>query len=282
MNYIGGKSQISKWFIPFIPNDIETYLEVFGGMGWTYFNMDLSKYPNLKKIVYNDYNPLNYNLFKCVQNPSLLKKYLDEIPVQQYGETNTPSLYKEQFTQFQNEIYHPNLIIDAPNYEIAAKYVYVLTQVFSGSKPETASFIDLKGKYKSKYITFKNKLTNPKWIDSFLKITDIENMDFKDVIQKYDCKDTFIYCDPPYFTKETYYSNHNFTRLHHEILSNTLKNVEGKFLLSYYDFDLLSEWFPKSDYNWDKKEFNKASAAKKGNKQTKAEELIIMNYTPLH
>jgi hypothetical protein len=54
--------------------------------------------------------------------------------------------------------------------------------------------------------------------------------------------------------------------------------MEGKFSLSYYDFPLLSEWFPKDTYTWEKKEFAKAAAAKKGKAQTMGEELLIMNY----
>ena len=64
LSYIGGKSKIGKWIVPFYPTDMETYVETFGGMFWCFFNMDLSMYPNLKKVVYNDFNPLNYNLFK--------------------------------------------------------------------------------------------------------------------------------------------------------------------------------------------------------------------------
>jgi hypothetical protein len=37
-------------------------------------------------------------------------------------------------------------------------------------------------------------------------------------------------------------------------------------------------WFPKDVYKWEKKEFVKAAAAKKGKKQNIAEELLIMNY----
>ena len=44
-----------------IPEDIETYVEPFGGMFWVYFCME-DKYPNLKKVVYNDFNQLNTNL----------------------------------------------------------------------------------------------------------------------------------------------------------------------------------------------------------------------------
>jgi DNA adenine methylase len=190
----------------------------------------------------------------------------------------TPPLYKEQFIRFQAEIFNEGFSVKPGDYEVAAKYVYVLTQVFSGSKPETSSFIDLKGKYKSKYLTFRDKLSKPDWIDHFIKITEVENMDFADVIEKYDSPSTYIYLDPPYWKTENYYSNHDFDRQDHERLANTLKNIEGKFSLSYYDFPLLSEWFPKNEYRWESKEFAKAAAAKKGKKQNMGEEILIMNY----
>ena len=144
LSWIGGKSKIGKWLIEYYPNDMEIYTESFGGMMWCYFNMDLSKYPNLKKIVYNDLNPLNYNLFQCVKNPSRLLEEINKIPCQQKEEFPTPDIYKEQFIRFQAEIFEENFSVQAYDYVVAAKYVYVVTQVFSGSKPETSSFIDLK------------------------------------------------------------------------------------------------------------------------------------------
>lgn len=278
LSYIGGKSKIGKWIVPFYPQDMETYVETFGGMFWCFFNMDLTKYPNLKQVVYNDFNPLNYNLFQCVKNPTLLLDAINAIPCQQLGEENTPAIYREQFINFQSELFNSGFTINYPDYQVAAKYVYILTQVFSGSKPETSSFIDLKGKYKSKYLTFRDKLSKPEWIDHFLKITTVENMDFAQVIEKYDSPTTYIYLDPPYWKTENYYSNHDFDRNDHERLANVLHNVKGKFSLSYYDFDLLHEWFPEDQYRWEKKEFAKAAAAKKGTKQNMGEELLILNY----
>jgi DNA adenine methylase len=278
LSYIGGKSKIGKWIVPFYPEDMETYVETFGGMFWCFFNMDLSKYPNLKKVVYNDFNPLNYNLFQCVQNPTELKRAMDAISCQQLGEENTPSVYKEQFVNFQSELFGSGFTINYPDYQVAAKYAYVLTQVFSGSKPETSSFIDLKGKYKSKYLTFRDKLSKPEWVEHFLRITKIENMDFADVIEKYDSPTTYIYLDPPYWKTENYYNNHDFDRNDHERLAKVLHGIKGKFSLSYYDFELLHEWFPEDKYRWEKKEFAKAAAAKKGTKQNMGEELLILNY----
>jgi DNA adenine methylase len=278
LSYIGGKSKIGKWIVDLYPKDMETYVETFGGMFWCYFNMDLSQYPNLKRVVYNDFNPLNYNLFKCVQNPSELQRALDSIDVQQLGVSSTPDVFRTRFQEYQNEIFSSGFTITYPDYEVAAKYVYVVTQVFSGSKPETSSFIDLKGKYRSKYLSFRDKLSNPNWLENFLRITNVENMDFQQVIEKYDSPSTYIYLDPPYWKTENYYSNHDFDRNDHERLANTLRAVQSKFSLSYYDFDLLSTWYPQNQYRWEKKKFAKAASAKKGVKQNLAEELLIMNY----
>ena len=278
LSYIGGKSKIGKWITPFISKDIETYVEVYGGMFWVYFNMDLKLYPELKKIVYNDFNPLNYNLFLCVQNPTELLKHINSIDCQKLGQTNTPIIYKDQFESFQAELFNSGLTINYPDYTLASKYVYILTSVFSGSKPEKSSFIDLKGKYKSKYLTFRDKLIKPDWVDHFVKITNVENLDFADVIQKYDTPKTYFYNDPPYFSTENYYSNHDFGRSDHERFANAIKPIQGKFSISYYDFPDLSVWFPKNQYRWESKLFAKAAAAKKDQKQNMGEELLIMNY----
>jgi DNA adenine methylase len=278
VSYIGGKSKIGKWIVDFYPQDMEVYLETFGGMFWCFFNMDLTKFPNLKQVVYNDFNQLNYNLFKCVQNPSELQRALDSVPVQQLGVENTPPEHKLRFYTFQSEIFNKDFTISALDYDIAAKYVYVLTQVFSGSKPETSSFIDLKGKYRSKYLSFRDKLSKPDWVEHFLKITQVRNMDFQQVIGEFDSKNTYIYLDPPYWKTENYYSNHDFDRKDHERLANVLKSTHSKFSLSYYDFPLLHDWFPENEYRWERKQFAKAAAAKKGVKQNMGEELLILNY----
>lgn len=270
VSYIGGKSRISSFIIPYIPTDIETYVEVFGGMFWVFFKMDIDAYPNLKKIVYNDFNPLNVNLFNCVRNYEEFNNI-----IQTYESQKTELFYK-----FQKELFDPNFKVDLskPDYHTAARYVYLLSQVWSGSMVDTSKFIDLKGKYKSKFDTFKDKLNNPKWQKLFSSITNVENMDFEDVIKKYDSPTTYFYNDPPYFSKESYYSNHDFKGEDHERLANTLKSIQGKFSLSYYDFPNLSVWFSKNEYNWQFKAFSKAAGAKSGEKQSVGVELLIMNY----
>ena len=164
------------------------------------------------------------------------------------------------------------------NYDIGMKYAYIVTQVFSGLNPAKGKFIDLKGKYKSKFDAFRRRLIKPEITDKLKKIDVCENMDYFDVIEKYDSPTTYFYCDPPYWKTENYYSLHDFDRKDHEKLCNQLKNIQGKFSLSYYNFDLLGEWLPDNEYIWEKKEFTKAASARKNIKQNKGEELLIMNY----
>lgn len=279
ISYIGGKARISKWIEPFIPKDIETYVEPFSGMFWVFFRMDLNKYPNLKTVVYNDFNGLNANLFECSRDYDRMWNELSKYPCQQLGVTNTPQEYVDMFNRFQQEVFHSNIQITEDNkFEIACKYVYVLTQIFSGSKPETSNYTDYKGKYRCKVLIYMDKLKNPNFRKHFDKIKFVENLDFQDVIEKYDSDKTYFYVDPPYWKTENYYSNHDFDRNDHERLANTLKDIEGRFSLSYYDFNLLKKWFPKQEYVWEMKRFAKAAAAKKGIKQNMGEEILIMNY----
>ena len=277
ISYIGGKARIGKWIKEYIPQDIETYVEGFSGMFWVFFNMDLKKYPNLKTVVYNDYNRLNHNLMKWAKDYDVLWEGLSHYPCQQLGVVDTPPEYAEMFNQYQKEVFNPELVINDENsLEIACKYVYVLGQVFSGSKPETASYMDYKGKYRCKVLVFMDKLKNPKYREHFDKITFVENKDFQEVVAKYDSPTTYFYMDPPYWKTENYYSNHDFDVNDHTRLAECIKGIQGKFSLSYYDFPQLSQWFPKDQYRWEQKDFSKAASTKK--EKNVGTELLIMNY----
>jgi len=155
----------------------------------------------------------------------------------------------------------------------------VLTQLFSGlGIKENVKMMNLQGKYKSKFDSFVKRLGNTEIQEKLNKITECTNLDFEKAAEKFDNNKSFLYFDPPYYHTENYYSFHEFGLKDHERLSNVLKNLDGKFGLSYYYFDDLKKWFPEDKYRWIRKEFSKNSAAKKGIKQTKGEELLILNY----
>jgi len=161
---------------------------------------------------------------------------------------------------------------------IAMKYAYILASSFSGVDPVDAEFQDYKGMYGSKFTAFTNRLTSDKFIPKLKKIHTCENMSFEEVIAKYDSPTTYFYVDPPYWNTESYYSLHEFGREQHYQLRDSLHGISGKFSLSYYDFDELSEMYPKNDFVWERREFVKPAGAKEGVDQGVGEELLIMNY----
>lgn len=268
ISWIGGKSSISKWIIPFIPKDIKKYIEPFSGAFWVYLKMDLGEYPSLTEVVYNDFNDYLVNLFMCCKDHESFHEFASKYKSQD----------KELFYKFQNDLYKVKEKYTMPDFENAVKFSYLATQVWSGLNSETNRFIDLKGKYKSKFDTFKDKLLNEKFTNNLDRITKFENLDFQLVIEKYDSKDSFFYVDAPYYETEHYYSNNSFSKEDHERLANTLKSIKGRFAMSYYYFDDLEKWFPKDKYKWESKQFTKSAMASKGKEQTKGTELLIMNY----
>lgn len=74
-----------------------------------------------------------------------------------------------------------------------------------------------------------------------LRNTYIENLNFEEIIKKYDRLHTFFFCDPPYFETKGY--KDKFTEEHHIKLRDLLRNVEDKFLLTINDHKQVREWY---------------------------------------
>jgi site-specific DNA-adenine methylase len=98
---------------------------------------------------------------------------------------------------------------------------------------------------------FKYKL--PKYSEYYKRLQ-LENLDYKDLFKKYDDKNVFFYCDPPYRNYESFYTNHNFTDESHIELCSNLKNLKSSWILSYYEFPEMKEWY--KDYKMVSKKHN--------------------------
>lgn len=216
--YPGHKSKLANFITPHIPNDISTYVEPFGGMFGVFFSLDFMKYKNVK-FVYNDANYLNYLLFKNLGSSEFIE-LVKSVKV-------TKEVYLESLK---------SLLIEKDELKVCLNWLIILTcsspyEIGKDSWISDSEFEIFKMKYKAyKY-----------HID---KISEIQNLDYKDVIKTYDSESTFFYVDPPYMGKEKYYINHDFNEKTHQELSDVLNNIKGKFLLSYYYFDGLKELYP--------------------------------------
>ena len=264
--YIGGKYLQAKWMNEYIPDGFDYYAEVFGGAFWMYLRTDI--YKNVKKAYYNDINVFMVNMFECIKH----KEYIIhlDIPSQQ---SDLFTLNRDKVITHQNK---SNNKIMMPDFELGTAYPYVLSQIFSGQViNEKIKMFDMKGKYNSKFDTFKNRVKDEIIQEKMTKVT-VKNLDYSDFIKETDHKDMFFYVDPPYFELEDYYTFNTF--FDHKALAEQLKNIKGKFMLSYYDFDGLAELFPKDQYTWVEKEFAKRAGVKMNKKTPKGKEVLIMNY----
>lgn len=285
-SYFGGKFFQAPWIEQFIPSDIKTYVEPFSGAMWVYVKSELGTniiaYPELENIIYNDLNKNNVNIWNC------LKKDVNKLH-QMLVDLRWEAGADDTFIRFQEELNVENgdetsnlvnefdLNWDNPDFERAVKYIFLLTQTFSGVSLNRSRTMVPLGKHRQ-FWAFAKKLENNKNRQKIKALTAIENMDYKDLISKYNNKDTFFYLDPPYFQVAVYTTDTFDSILEHEKLAKLLKSLKGRWALSYYHFPELEEWFPKNKYHWESRIYNKIGGNTKQGEKNKSEELLIMNY----
>jgi DNA adenine methylase len=77
-----------------------------------------------------------------------------------------------------------------------------------------------------------------------LRAVQIENCDAVELIDRYDCRDTFMYLDPPYlFTSGCHqpYVN-NMSEAEHELLLKKILGCSSKIMISGYESDMYNDY----------------------------------------
>ena len=220
ISWVGGKKALREEVVQHFPFHYENYIEVFGGGGWVLFH----KQPRNDFEVYNDFNGLLVNLFRCVQcgpKARRMKKLL------RYSLNS-----RQEFDRIRKVMNDPN--IQMADYRRAAYYYQLIRYSYSSGLDSFAS--------------------QPHDIRSDFPIIDmatrrlanvvIENGSFENVIRHYDRPASFFYCDPPYHNSEQFYKNiGGFGQEQHILLRDTLLGINGRFLLSYNDDDFVRELY---------------------------------------
>lgn len=264
--YIGGKYRQSKWISSYIPTNTKKYSEVFGGAMWVYIKGNI--YP--EKAYYNDYNQQMANIFTCF---SLHEKFLPYLESKITQDESLFYRYRDEIVKFMES----NEKIEIPDFEMASKYIYLVTQCFSGIISKNVKFINLGTGFSAKYKSTIKRLKNPD-IQKKLEKLSVSNMSYEDFIPRIDSNDMVMYLDPPYYGTENLYAFHNFTKEDHENLASILRGCKSKWILSYYEFPEMREWYSKKEYFWYFKDYKKASAAAKNKKQSTGTEVLITNF----
>ncbi|MCD7780717.1 MAG: DNA adenine methylase, partial [Candidatus Gastranaerophilales bacterium] len=207
ISWIGGKRLLRKTISELIPDNINGYKEPFGGGAWVLFYKE--KWAELE--VYNDLDSRLVNLFNIV-------KYH---PCELAREMCYMLASRQQFEQ---------QLKSSPITDIqkAARFLYILNWSF-GAKCKTFGTSKTTG-IKSAGGIIERIAEISQRLDKVI----IENKTAIELINQYDRENQFFYCDPPYTKGEGYMitTTKNFD---HKGLADTLKNIKGRFLLSYDD-----------------------------------------------
>ena len=245
--WIGGKKLLRKEIINRFPdeNEIERYIEVFGGAGWVLFGKE--NYKHLE--VYNDINNNLVNLYRCI------KYHCEELQ----RELDWMLISREQFFDFRDQLEVRGLT----DIQRAARYFLIIKISFGADK-------------KSFGIN-KQNLDNAIYylseIKERLKNVVIENRDFEKLIKCYDRPKALFYLDPPYVGTEDYYES-TFSKEDHQRLNKVLKNIKGRFILSYNDCEFIRNLY--SDFEIEEISRNNNLTSKNGSSTYK--EVIIKNF----
>lgn len=242
ISWIGGKKLLQKTIIERFPKEFDRYIEVFGGAGWVMFGKEPSKLE-----VWNDIDSDLVNLYRCIKyHCAELQHELDWLAIS-----------REQFFNAKQQLSVGGLT----DIQRAARYYQIIKISF--------------GSDRRSFGTARKPLSNsieylPE-VQQRLKNVVIEHKDYEDLIKVYDRTTALFYLDPPYLSAESYYDS-SFGKTDHEILRNILRNMKGKFILSYNDQPYIRELY--SDFKIDAVVRNNNLS----NKQKDYKEVIITNY----
>lgn len=255
ISYYGGKQSLLSKILPLIPEH-KIYIEPFFGGGAVFWAKEKSKTEVVNDVnmnIVNFYEVLKHNYFD-------LRKKVE-------ATLHSRDIYKKALI-----IYECPWLFSDDNILRAWAFWVVTNQGFSAR-------IGSWGYDKEKRaVTIQNK------IDAFqeelserIRYTQIECNEAHKVISSRDGLNAFAYVDPPYIdTNQGHYGGYTHEHFRRDL--DALVNMKGKFLLSTYPSEILTEYTQKN--GWYSKELDMPlSASYNGNiKRKRKVEVLTANY----
>jgi DNA adenine methylase len=239
LRYPGGDWYIKDEIIDLlVKSRSKVLVEVFGGSGVIsmYAPRDV-----FKSIVYNDIDSLLTNFFIVLkERPIDLQKRLVLTPV------------SRDVIRRYVELYNSGEIHKLDPVEKAAA-IFLLTRATFDARRETFQTKVSKSLAKEvkRHVALLTEYSKM-WQD-----VTIENLDFRELIKKYDRDYTVFYCDPPFLLSSregrSRYYKYLFKEQDMKDLLGLLEKIRGRFVLKFpldhMKIDFIREWIERNKYN---------------------------------
>lgn len=178
--WYGGKGNIKEKLLSLMPSHLH-YVEVFGGGASLLF----AKKPTGGIEVFNDIDSNLVNFFRVLRDPEKFEQFHQVVSLTPYA---------------RSEYYDCRDLDCKDDIERARRFFVVARMSFSGQFGTGWSYAvsnvnrGMAGTV-SKYLSIIEKLPE---IHTRLMRVQVENLDFREIIPKYDAEGMLLYCDPPY------------------------------------------------------------------------------------
>jgi DNA adenine methylase len=264
INWFGGKYYMAKNIVDLFPSH-KLFVEVFGGAAHILFKKQPSEIE-----VYNDIDSGLYSFFKILRDKEkvqILKEKLDLTPYSREEFYNCRDTWKYEKDEIE---------------KVRKWYTCVMQSFSSNFSTWSHSKSESRRGMSQAVSQWLGKIENniPDAVER-LKLVQIENMDFKDLIRKYDNTNTLFYLDPPYIheTRQmTYEYAHELENSRHLELVDIVLGIKGMAILSGYDHKIYDKLI---ENGWTKillGEFDKRSEKAIGESRNKGTEFVWINF----
>ncbi|MCD6310811.1 MAG: DNA adenine methylase, partial [Candidatus Eremiobacteraeota bacterium] len=235
--WFGGKGHSVSRLLKLIPEHL-TYIEVFGGGASLLF----AKPPSPVEV-YNDIDSGLVNFFRVLRDPDMFGRF--------YGKVVLIPFSREEFKACK-ETWDKQ----GDPVESAVRWFVVARQSFSGvfgkgwgySRSSTSGGMAMKCK------AWLSALELLPYIHARMIQVQVENRDFRKILETYDSPETFFYLDPPYHkdTRKNGRYRHEMNSRDHRDLVKLLLEIKGKALLSGYSHP---DYLPLEKSGWQRLDY---------------------------
>lgn len=256
--YPGGKASYSDWILQHVPQH-ETYVEPFGGSAGVLFNK-----PSSDVEVYNDLDGDLVHFFEVLRDREEdLRQWLRDTP---YA--------RETWETWMSDWYIEGWRPDDPVAK-AGVFFYLRCASFSGQVSTRSGFsISASRNHAAKYYGRIDRLEQ--FAERIRGQVVLENLDWQDILEKYDRHETVFYCDPVY--PDTTKDHYRLNDMDHEALADRLATTEGDWVVSYGD--PIPDAFHRDKWPIVKLETQYDTAANPTIESREAVEHLILSFDP--
>jgi len=258
--WVGGKSRLRRAIVSLLPKHT-CYVEPFAGAAWVLF----AKPPSDVEVL-NDIDQELITFFRVI------KEKPEELIASFEWELTSRAEFK-RLADLEPDKLDP--------VQRAHRFYYLIMAGWGGELdyPRFATSI-MDGGHGNRLIgalkTLRDRLQP---VYQRLRTVIIENLDWRDCIERYDRPGTVFYLDPPYPGNGCNYAHNMRSWEDHKVLVDRLKRAKAKWILSSYDIPEMRDFFP-GHFIISVQSSSGMRVKKNDNARVLNKEILITNFSP--